>query len=70
MRWLDSMFDSKDMNLSKPQKIDKVREGQRSLAWCSPWGCKQLDRTWQLNNNNNNSGSLVKSLPAIWETWV
>ena len=27
---------------------------QRSLACCSPWGCKQLDVTQQLNNNNNN----------------
>ena len=25
-------------------------EGQGSLACCSPWGCKELDRTWQLNN--------------------
>ena len=26
-------------------------EGQRSLACCSPWGCKELDTTEQLNNN-------------------
>ena len=26
MRWLDSMFNSKDMNLHKPQKIVKDRE--------------------------------------------
>ena len=26
-------------------------EGQGSLAGCSPWGHKQLDMTWQLNNN-------------------
>ena len=25
-------------------------EGQGSLAFCSPWGCKELDRTEQLNN--------------------
>ena len=25
-------------------------EGQGSLASCSPWGCKQLDMTQQLNN--------------------
>ena len=24
-------------------------EGQRSLACCSPWGCKELDTTEQLN---------------------
>ena len=27
-------------------------EGQGSLAHCSPWGLKELDRTEQLNNNN------------------
>ena len=25
-------------------------EGQGSLAWCSPWGCKELDMTERLNN--------------------
>ena len=24
-------------------------EGQRSLACCSPWGCKELDMTERLN---------------------
>ena len=27
-------------------------EGQGSLACCSPWGCKELDMTERLNNNN------------------
>ena len=27
-------------------------EGQGSLMCCSPWGCKELDMTQQLNNNN------------------
>ena len=26
--------------------------GQGSLAFCSPWGHKESDRTEQLNNNN------------------
>ena len=26
-------------------------EGQGSLVCCSPWGCKELVRTEQLNNN-------------------
>ena len=26
--------------------------GQRSLARCSPWGCKESDTTERLNNNN------------------
>ena len=25
-------------------------DGQRSLACCSPWGCKELDTTEQMNN--------------------
>ena len=25
-------------------------KGQRSLACCCPWGCKELDMTEQLNN--------------------
>ena len=29
--------------------------GQGSLACCSPWGHKELDRTEQLRNNNNKS---------------
>ena len=27
-------------------------EVQESLACCSPWGCKELDTTEKLNNNN------------------
>ena len=27
--------------------------GQRSLLGYSPWGCKELDTTYQLNNNKN-----------------
>ena len=30
-------------------------EGQGSLACCSPWGCKESNTTWGLNNNNNNN---------------
>ena len=30
-----------------------VGHGQGSLAYCSPWGHKELDKTEQLNNNNN-----------------
>ena len=28
-------------------------EGQGDLVCCSPWGCKESDRTWQLSNNEN-----------------
>ena len=28
-----------------------VGDGQAGLACCSSWGHKELDMTWQLNNN-------------------
>ena len=31
-------------------------EGQGSLAFCSPWSCKELDMTEWLNNDDNNNG--------------
>ena len=36
IRWLDSITDPMDMNLSK---LDDT-EGQGSLTCCSPWGCR------------------------------
>ena len=48
-RWLDGITDSMDMSLSK--LLEMMKEGQRSLACCSPWGRKDLDTTEQLNNN-------------------
>ena len=43
MRWLDSITDLMDMNLSKFMPGDS--EGQGSLVCCSPWGHKELDTT-------------------------
>ena len=42
MRWLNSITNSMDMNLSKFQKIVKDRE---VLACYSPWSCKESDMT-------------------------
>ena len=41
MRWLDSITDSKDMNLSKLAD----GKGQGGLACCSLWDRKESDRT-------------------------
>ena len=47
MRWLDSITDSMDMNLSKLQEIVKDRE-----AWhAAVPGVTELDITQQLNNS-------------------
>ena len=41
-------------------------EGQGSLVCCSPWGRKELDKTWQLNNNN----SILQGLNACIKSKV
>ena len=41
MRWLDSITDLTDMNLSKLWESGE----QGSLACCCPWGCKESDMT-------------------------
>ena len=32
------------------EQASGVGDGQGNLACCSPWGHKELDKTWQLNN--------------------
>ena len=54
MRWLDGIREAMDMSLSKLWEMD--REGQGSLACCSPWSHKESDTTEQL--------SLILSLQA------
>ena len=34
-------------------------EGQGSLMCCSPWGCKELDTTEQLNNKEQINNHIV-----------
>ena len=48
MRWFDGITDSMDMSLNNLWEIVKDREAWH--AACSPWGCKELDMTEQLNN--------------------
>ena len=42
------------MNMKFEQTVGDS-EGQGSLAYNSPWGCKESDMTEQLNNNKNTS---------------
>ena len=37
-------------------------EGQGSLAYCSPWDCKELDMTEQQNSNSNKSLSSTRHI--------
>ena len=49
MRLLDGITDAMDMNLDKLWKTVRVREAWHAAS--SPWGCKESDKTGQLNNN-------------------
>ena len=43
------------LNEDEFEQIPGDSEGHRSLVCCSPWGCKELDMTKQLNNNRASS---------------
>ena len=47
MRWLDGITNSVDTEF---EQTLGGSEGQRGLACCSPWGHKELDTIWRLNN--------------------
>ena len=43
MRWLDGITDSVNMGLRKLQAI--VKDGDKDMACCSPWGHEESDTT-------------------------
>ena len=49
MRWLDDITNSMDIESEQTPEDSEV---QKSLASCSPWGCKELDLSEQLNNKS------------------
>ena len=59
-RWLDGITDSMDLSLSKLWD----GEGQGSLVYCSPLGCKESDMTEWLNSNSNSCLELIH-MPAV-----
>ena len=53
---MDGITDSMDMNEQAPG----VGDGQGSPVCCSPWGCKDLDTTEQLNQTDSLEGLMLK----------
>ena len=47
IRWLDGITNAMDINLGKLREMVRDRE---ALACYNPWGHKELDMTWPLNN--------------------
>ena len=47
MRWMDCITNAMDINLGKLREMVRDRE---ALACYNPWGHKELDMTWPLNN--------------------
>ena len=66
MRWLDSITDSMNMNLSKLGD----GEGQGSLACCSPWGFKESDTTYWLNNSNVTQNIIFSPWGGTKDPWL
>ena len=62
MRGLDSITDSMDMNLSKFWEMVKGIWEMVKPGALQPLGCKELDKSLQLNNNND----LPSLLLLIW----
>ena len=55
MRWLDGITDSMHVSLSKLREMVKD-----SLACFHSCSCRELDITWQLNNDKNELRDLLR----------
>ena len=64
MRWLDGWHHW--LNGHEFDQILGDGEGQGRLAWCSPWGCKELDMTEWLNSNNNHPSGIMQDWMFLW----
>jgi len=47
-----------------------VGDGQGSLVFYSPWGCKESDTTEQLNRTESNYTSIIKIFFSFSRLWV
>ena len=63
MRWLNSITDSMDMNLSKLQEIMKK---QGSLVCYSPLGHKESDKTTEQQQKSNGEFLVQSSAPILY----
>ena len=45
MHFLDNLLKTHWLNGHEFEQALGVGDGQGSLAWCSPWNCKELDTT-------------------------
>ena len=58
VRWLDGV------TAGQFEQAPGDGEGQGSLVGCSPWGCKESDRTEWLNNKNDKNQPALPEYPA------
>ena len=62
MRWIDSISDSVDMNLSKLREVVKDTV---CLVCCSPWGRKESDMTERLHNSSSQKWHTPTNYPTL-----